>query len=395
MAAVDPGRSGRRPGDGPRSDGPARRRHRSSCSSGSNSPTPGAVPRRAHRRARPAERDGPVGSDRRTGARRHPAAHHPAPRRNRPPGHKVAVIDAGGSSPTARPHELKTRVGATFVVVKLALPSEVAAAARHWLAAPTGARFDADTGRGAVPVTGGGPRPAASVRLLDAAGIRITDWPCGGQPRRRLPRPDGRHRPPGDGGDGAVDAGNGARAESAWWVVSDAAVMASAQPSPLRPGCRGWSCSRSSRPSCSSSAYVFGGAIAVPGVRYVDYLMGRTWYRQSHSAPPKRVSGWPRTYPRGMVDRFRTAHTVTPRLRDLLTTRPVVAVALTASGCPRHRAPGGSPELASVAAGRRGGLRRTADQPSTRSPGWPRADLRRHRCGQPNRWRPVRPPGER
>jgi ABC-2 type transport system ATP-binding protein len=89
---------------------------------------------------------------------------------------KVAVIDAGRLIAEGTPDELKARVGRTFIVVTVAVPSEVAAAAMALASlAPVGVRIDADTGRVAVPVTAGPPDPAATVRLLDAAGIRIAD----------------------------------------------------------------------------------------------------------------------------------------------------------------------------------------------------------------------------
>ena len=87
----------------------------------------------------------------------------------------VAVIDAGRLIAVGSPDDLKARVGGTFVEVTVAEPSEVAAAARALASlAPTGARIDAGRGLVAVPVTGV-PDAAASLRLLDAAGIRIDD----------------------------------------------------------------------------------------------------------------------------------------------------------------------------------------------------------------------------
>ncbi len=88
----------------------------------------------------------------------------------------VAVIDAGRLIAVGSPDELKARVGGTFLEVTVAEPSDVAAAARALASlAPTGARTDADRRLVAVPVTGGVPDAAASVRLLDAAGVRIED----------------------------------------------------------------------------------------------------------------------------------------------------------------------------------------------------------------------------
>ncbi len=89
---------------------------------------------------------------------------------------KVAVIDAGRLIAVGSPDELKARVGGTFVEVTVAVPSDAAAAATALSPlAPAGARIDAGSGLVAVPVTGGVPDATASVRLLDAAGIRIDD----------------------------------------------------------------------------------------------------------------------------------------------------------------------------------------------------------------------------
>ena len=115
----------------------------------------------------------------------------------------VAVIDAGRLIAVGSPDELKVRVGGTFVEVTVAEPCDVVAAARALtLLAPTGARIDADTRLVAVPVTAGVPDAAASLRLLDAAGIRIEDLTVrrpslddvfltltGGASRRNAPRP--------------------------------------------------------------------------------------------------------------------------------------------------------------------------------------------------------------
>ena len=88
----------------------------------------------------------------------------------------VAVIDAGRLIAAGSPDELKARVGGAFVEVTVADRSDVVAAARVLASlAPTGARIDAGTRLVAVPVTGGVPDAAASVRLLDGAGIRIED----------------------------------------------------------------------------------------------------------------------------------------------------------------------------------------------------------------------------
>jgi daunorubicin resistance ABC transporter ATP-binding subunit len=86
---------------------------------------------------------------------------------------KVAVIDAGRLIAVGTPEELKARVGATFVEVTLAVPSQAAAAAAALAPlATTGALVDDRTGLVAVPVAAGVPG-AASIRLLDAAGILI------------------------------------------------------------------------------------------------------------------------------------------------------------------------------------------------------------------------------
>ena len=89
---------------------------------------------------------------------------------------KVAVIDAGRLIAMGTPDELKAQVGGTFVEVTVAVSSEVDAAATALAPlAPAGARVDAGTRLVAVPVGGGVPDATASVRLLDAAGIRIDD----------------------------------------------------------------------------------------------------------------------------------------------------------------------------------------------------------------------------
>ena len=86
------------------------------------------------------------------------------------------MIDAGRLIAAGSPDELKARVGGAFVEVTVADRSDVVAAARVLASlAPTGARIDAGTRLVAVPVTGGVPDAAASVRLLDGAGIRIED----------------------------------------------------------------------------------------------------------------------------------------------------------------------------------------------------------------------------
>ncbi len=118
---------------------------------------------------------------------------------------KVAVIDAGRVIAAGSPDELKAQVGATFVEVTVAVPSEVAAAATALAPlAPAGVRIDSGTGRVAVPVNGV-PDAAASLRLLDAAGICIEDLTIrrpslddvflaltGGTGGRDIPGPDGK-----------------------------------------------------------------------------------------------------------------------------------------------------------------------------------------------------------
>ena len=89
---------------------------------------------------------------------------------------KVAVIDAGRLIAVGSPDDLKAQVGGTFVEVTVAVPSELAVAAAALAPlAPGGVRIDAGRGRVTVPVGAGAPDATASVRLLDAAGIRIHD----------------------------------------------------------------------------------------------------------------------------------------------------------------------------------------------------------------------------
>ena len=81
----------------------------------------GALPRRAHHRARPAEPQRPVGGDRAAGrGRDHRPAHHPVPRGGGPAGrHPGRSSTTAGSSPKGTPTQLKADLGATVLEVGL------------------------------------------------------------------------------------------------------------------------------------------------------------------------------------------------------------------------------------------------------------------------------------
>jgi ABC-2 type transport system permease protein len=97
------------------------------------------------------------------------------------------------------------------------------------------------------------------------------------------------------------------RRSAAWWVVSDAAVMARRN---LLHYVRVPSLVVFSVVSpvmfVLLFAYVFGGAIEVPGVRYVDYLMGGILVQTVAFGSTETGVGLADDLSQGMVDRFRT-----------------------------------------------------------------------------------------
>ena len=87
----------------------------------------------------------------------------------------IAVIDNGRLIAEGTSDELKSRVGGEMLEVTVARPDVVAAAGALSAVAAGEAQIDGESGRVAVPVRGGAANLAGAVRLLDGAGISITD----------------------------------------------------------------------------------------------------------------------------------------------------------------------------------------------------------------------------